>query len=206
MSQVVQIPSCTAGGVHIRLMADIDAAFEQEIFDLSQQLGVTDIQHHRAADYHRRTVEITEGIVHRWRLRGLTSPLKPICSDNSVSSSFLMSVAISTSRSAEKTSRPSAMTHEPEPDGRYRERSCRPRGACQFRRLPGEADRFRNAAGGVCKNHYGPQLSGRSGRTCGLSGRNWSNAVMRPRRRSRATACGALQMPERTVPEAWCGP
>ena len=32
------------------LMADVDAAFEQKIFDLSQRQGITDIQHHSAAD------------------------------------------------------------------------------------------------------------------------------------------------------------
>ena len=60
------------------LMADVDAALEQEILDLSQRQGVTDIQHHRAADYLRRTVEITERIVQRRRLRNLTLQLKPI--------------------------------------------------------------------------------------------------------------------------------
>ncbi len=40
------------------------------------------IQHHRAADYVRRIVEITKGILHRRRLGNLTSRLKPIYSDN----------------------------------------------------------------------------------------------------------------------------
>ena len=66
------------------LMADADAALEQEIFDLPQRQGVTDIQHHRAADYLRRTVEITERILHRRRLRDLTFQLKPIYSDNAL--------------------------------------------------------------------------------------------------------------------------
>ncbi len=66
------------------LMADVDAALEQKIFDLPQRQGVTDIQHHRAADYLRRTVEITERVVHRLRLRDLTFQLKPIYSDNAV--------------------------------------------------------------------------------------------------------------------------
>ena len=60
------------------LMADVDATLEQEIFDLSQRQGITDIQHHSAADDLGRAIEITEGIVHRRRLRDLTSPLKPI--------------------------------------------------------------------------------------------------------------------------------
>ena len=40
------------------------------------------MQHHRAADYLRRTVEITKGIVHRRRLRDPTLQPKNICSDN----------------------------------------------------------------------------------------------------------------------------
>ena len=64
------------------LMADIDAALTQEIFDLSQRQGVADIRHDCEADDLRRTVEITKGIVHHQRLRGRTSRLKPIYSDN----------------------------------------------------------------------------------------------------------------------------
>ncbi len=64
------------------LMADVDSALEQKIFDLSQRQRVADIQHHSAADDLRRAIEITEGIVHQWRLRELTSGLKPIYSDN----------------------------------------------------------------------------------------------------------------------------
>ena len=66
------------------LMADVDSALEQKIFDLSQRQGVADIQHHRAADYLRGAIEITEGILHRRRLRDLTSRLKPIYSDNAL--------------------------------------------------------------------------------------------------------------------------
>ena len=46
---------------------DFDAALEQEIFDLSQRQRVKDIQHHRAADYLGRTVEITARVLHRRR-------------------------------------------------------------------------------------------------------------------------------------------
>ena len=81
MSQVVQIPSCTAGGVHIRLMADVDTALEQQIFDLSQRQRVADIYHHREADDLGRTVEVAERIVHRRELRDLTFQLNPIYSD-----------------------------------------------------------------------------------------------------------------------------
>ena len=60
------------------LMANVDAPFEQKIFDLSQRQGTTNIQHHSAADDLRRAVEIAEGIVHRRRLGDLNSQLKPI--------------------------------------------------------------------------------------------------------------------------------
>ena len=50
------------------LMADVDAALTQKIFDLSQREGVADIHHYREADDLRRTVEITKGIVHHRRL------------------------------------------------------------------------------------------------------------------------------------------
>ena len=46
-----------------RLVTDIDAPLEQQIFYLPQGQRVTDIHHHREADYLRRTVEITEGIL-----------------------------------------------------------------------------------------------------------------------------------------------
>ena len=59
------------------LMADVDAALEQEIFDRSQRQGITDTQHHSAADDLGRAFEITDEIVHRWRLRDLTSPVQP---------------------------------------------------------------------------------------------------------------------------------
>ena len=62
-------------------VADINAPLEQEILDLSQRKRITDVHHHREADYLRRTVEITEGILHPRRLRNATPRLKPICSD-----------------------------------------------------------------------------------------------------------------------------
>jgi len=68
-----------------RLVTDIDAPLEQQIFYLPQGQRVTDIHHHREADYLRRTVEITEGILHPRRLRNATPRLKPICSDKAIS-------------------------------------------------------------------------------------------------------------------------
>ncbi len=66
-----------------RLMVDVDASFEQNVFDLTQRQLMADVRHHREADYLGRAVEITEGVVHHRKTRGLTSPLKPIYSDNS---------------------------------------------------------------------------------------------------------------------------
>ena len=54
-------------------MANVDAALEQEIFNLSQRQGITDIQHHSAADDLGRAIEIAEGIVHRRRLGGIVT-------------------------------------------------------------------------------------------------------------------------------------
>ncbi len=63
-------------------VADIDTALEQQIFYLSQGQRITDIHHHREADYLGRTVEITEGISHRRTLCDVLIHLKPIYSDN----------------------------------------------------------------------------------------------------------------------------
>jgi len=49
-------------------VADVDAALEQQILYLSQRKRIPDVHHHREADYLGRTVEITEGILHRRRL------------------------------------------------------------------------------------------------------------------------------------------
>ena len=65
-----------------RLVADVDATFEQNVFDLAQRKRIADIQHHREANDLGRTVEITAGISHRLRLRNSPYPLKPIYSDN----------------------------------------------------------------------------------------------------------------------------
>ena len=50
------------------LIADLDAALEQEVFDLSQRQRVSDTQHHREADHFGRTVEIRERIVNLYVL------------------------------------------------------------------------------------------------------------------------------------------
>ena len=65
-----------------RLVADVDARFEQNVFNLAQRQRIADVQHHHEANDLGRTVEITAGISHRLRLRNSPSPLKPIYSDN----------------------------------------------------------------------------------------------------------------------------
>ena len=44
--------------------------------------GLVDTRRHHEADHLRQAIEITEGIVHHWWLRELTSRLKPIYSGN----------------------------------------------------------------------------------------------------------------------------
>ena len=48
------------------LMANVDAPFEQNVFDLTQRQRIAEIRHHHEADYLRRAIEITEGFVHHW--------------------------------------------------------------------------------------------------------------------------------------------
>ena len=56
-----------------RLVADIDATFEQHVLNLAQRQRVADVHHHREADDLGRRVEIAERIFHP---RGYgTSPL-----------------------------------------------------------------------------------------------------------------------------------
>ncbi len=57
-----------------RLVADIDATFEQQILDLPQRQRIPDVHHYREANYLGRTVEITEGILHRYKLRNAIPP------------------------------------------------------------------------------------------------------------------------------------
>ena len=51
-----------------RFVGDVDTPFVEKIFDLPQGEWKPNIQHHSAADYVRRAIEITEGILHLWRL------------------------------------------------------------------------------------------------------------------------------------------
>lgn len=45
-------------------MADINAAFMKQIFDLPERQGKPNIKHHRKANNLRRVFEITEWILH----------------------------------------------------------------------------------------------------------------------------------------------
>jgi hypothetical protein len=45
-----------------RTVADIDAAFDQKVFNLTERQGIADVHHHRETDDLGRTVEISEGI------------------------------------------------------------------------------------------------------------------------------------------------
>jgi len=67
-------------------MADVDATFEQDIFDLAERQRVTDVHHHRETDDLGRTVETAERISHPERLCGSLGQLKPDCSDTALSS------------------------------------------------------------------------------------------------------------------------
>jgi hypothetical protein len=69
----------------LSLMADIDAAFEHQIFDLAQRQPIPNVHHHREADYLRRTVEISESILHCGKPRNSPARLKPVWSENASS-------------------------------------------------------------------------------------------------------------------------
>ncbi len=71
-----------------RLVADVDATFEQNVFNLAQRQRIADVQHHREANDLGRAVEITAGISHRLKLRNSPSPLKPIYSDNALQKAY----------------------------------------------------------------------------------------------------------------------
>ena len=64
------------------IVADIDAAFEQQILDLAQRKRITNIHHHRQANDIGCRVEIAEGAFHPSRLKNGLVCLKPFCSDN----------------------------------------------------------------------------------------------------------------------------
>jgi hypothetical protein len=83
-----------------RLVANVDAALEQQILDLAERQWLAHIHHHRQANDLGRRVEIAERIFHPPKLRGGPDSLKLFCSDNA--SERLCSGARSWSRQEEK--------------------------------------------------------------------------------------------------------
>jgi len=57
-------------------MADIDAALEQKIFDLTERQRIANVHHHSQADDVGRTVEISKQILHPTKLRTTASNLQ----------------------------------------------------------------------------------------------------------------------------------
>ena len=63
-------------------MADVDAAFEQEVLDLTQRQWMADVHHHFEPDDFGRGFEIPEGIgLHLRRLKMRALQLKRVFSD-----------------------------------------------------------------------------------------------------------------------------
>jgi hypothetical protein len=62
-------------------MADVDAALEQDVLDLTQRKRVADVEHHRETDHLRRAIKIAERVSHPQTLRGDGRSLKPFWSD-----------------------------------------------------------------------------------------------------------------------------
>jgi hypothetical protein len=61
-----------------RLVADVDAPLEQDVFDLAQRQRVSHVHHHRQADYLGQAIEILKEIFHPRRLRAAPPRLKPV--------------------------------------------------------------------------------------------------------------------------------
>ena len=68
------------------LMAHIDFAFVQQIFDISKRKWKTDVQHHCQADDFRRCLEVTKGVwfSHDPTLENRPARLKPFYSENTL--------------------------------------------------------------------------------------------------------------------------
>jgi hypothetical protein len=65
-------------------VADIDAAFVEQIFDLPQRKRIPDIHHHSQADDLGRHLEISEEIARPETLRNPPHRLKPVSSDTAL--------------------------------------------------------------------------------------------------------------------------
>ena len=64
------------------LMANIDAALEQDILNLAQRQRVANVHHHREANNLGRRVEISKWIFHPETLRTDRPRIKPVCFDS----------------------------------------------------------------------------------------------------------------------------
>jgi hypothetical protein len=59
-------------------MTNVDAALEQQVFDLAQRQRIADVHHHREANNLGRAVETARGVLYLQRLRLARDRLKPI--------------------------------------------------------------------------------------------------------------------------------
>jgi hypothetical protein len=64
------------------LMADINAPFEQDVFNLAKRKRIANVHHDRETDYLGRTIEAAERISHLRTLRSDAQPLKSDYSDS----------------------------------------------------------------------------------------------------------------------------
>ena len=79
------VSGCKLTPLRRAVLLEVDAPFEQQVLDLPQLQRIPDVHHHRQADDLGGTVEITERISHRQRLRARPVSLKPIWSDTALS-------------------------------------------------------------------------------------------------------------------------
>ncbi len=101
-----------------RLVADIDATFEQQIFDLPQRQRIADLYHHREADYLGRAVEVTEWIAHPQRLRAKPAGLNPICSGTAAADTPVAGAIIQSDTVGQRTDQPMVRSTDANPPAR----------------------------------------------------------------------------------------
>jgi len=71
-------------------MADVDAAFAQQVLDISERKRKPNVEHHRQADDFRARLDVSEKAAfgHTRTLASATPRLKPSSSDRTKPSSF----------------------------------------------------------------------------------------------------------------------
>ena len=67
-----------------RLVANVDATFEQNVFNLAQRQRIADVHHHSEANDLGRCLEVLERIFHSETLDGILPTLNAVSSDNAV--------------------------------------------------------------------------------------------------------------------------